>query len=116
MMSKTDDILQLSRAESFIARSRREGGEPDILCHLAQEASKLANAALERANYSSIRKEQKDDRELAAAIGRIQAVAAIAAARLGLEDKMIAAGRDKLGKAWALEIDPDWRCASDEQI
>lgn len=65
--------------------------------------------------YGDNNKEHRDERELAGAIGRVQAMAAIAAARLGLKDKAIAAGRDKLSKAWAREIDPDWRCSNDDQ-
>lgn len=102
-------------AEYFLAHNRREVAELTILRRLAQEASRLACAALELTNHGDINKEHRDERELAAAIGRMQAVAAIAAERLGLKDKAIAAGRDKLSKAWALEIDPEWRCANDEQ-
>lgn len=102
-------------AEYFIAHNRREVAELTILRRLAQEASRLACAALELPCYGDIRREHLAERGLAAAIGRMQAMAAIAAARLGLKDKAIAAGRDKLSKAWALEIDPEWRCANDEQ-
>lgn len=105
----------MTNAEYFIAHNRRDVSDLEILIRLAQEASKLANAALERTNHGNISKEHRDDRELAAAIGRMQAVAAISAERIGLKDKAISASRDKLGKAWALKIDPEWRCASNEQ-
>lgn len=58
-------------SEYFIAHNRREAGDHDILMRLAQEASRLACAALERPFYGDIRREHLAERGLAAAIGRM---------------------------------------------
>lgn len=104
----------INNAEYFIAHNRRDVGDHEILMRLAQEASKLASAALERCNEGSLAKDRKDERALAAAIGCVQAVAEIVAERISLGADQIATSRNKLSKAWALEIDPDWRRASDD--
>lgn len=58
-------------AEYFIAHNRREVAELTILRRLAQEASRLACAALELPCYGDIRREHLAERGLAAAIGRM---------------------------------------------
>jgi|GEM_PF-5317115 hypothetical protein len=105
----------ISSAEYFIAHNRLDVSDHEILMRLAQEASRLACAALERCNEGSLAKDRKDERALAAAIGYVQAAAEIAAERISLGADQIATSRNKLSKAWALEIDPNWRCASDDQ-
>ena len=101
-------------SEYFIAHNRREVGDDEILMRLAQEASRLASAALERPFYGDIRREHLAERELAA-IGRMQATIAIAVERFKFGDKAINTIKKKFVLKWAREIDPDWRCANDEQ-
>lgn len=104
----------MTNAEYFIAHNLRGVTDLTVLRRLAQEAGKLVSAALELPCYGDIRKERRAERELVAALGRIQAMVEIAVERLDLDGKAIATSRNKLSKAWALEIDPDWRCASDD--
>lgn len=115
MMSKTDEILQLSRAEYFIAHSYEEVPDLEISCRLSQAASRLACAALELPCYGGTRKERRAKRDFIAALGCVLAMAAIAADRYYLDDVMISDSRKNAGLKWALEITPEWRCASDEQ-
>lgn len=104
----------MTNAEYFVAHNRRDVGDHEILMRLAQEASKLASAALERCNEGSLAKDRKDERALAAAIGCVQAAAEIVAERISLSADQIATTRGKFGKSWALGIDPNWRRASDD--
>lgn len=101
-------------AEYFIARNRRKVGDDEILIRLAQEASRLACAALERPFYGDIRREHLAERKLAAAIGCMQAAIAIAVERFKFEGKAIKTAREKFGLKCAREIDPEWRCANDD--
>ena len=104
----------MTNAEYFVAHNRREVGDLEILIRLAQEASRLAFAALELPCPGDIRKEHLAERELIDALGRMQAAAKIAVERFALGSKA-AAAREKAGTKWAREIDPEWRCASNEQ-
>lgn len=101
-------------AEYFIAHNRREVCELEILHRLAQEASKLACAALELPCRGDIRKEHRAERELVDALGRVQAAISIAVERFEF-DGAVATAREKAGLKWAREVAPDWRCASDDQ-
>lgn len=101
-------------AEYFIAHNRREVAELTILRRLAQEASRLACAALELPCYGDIRREHLAERGLVDALGRMQAAMEIAMERFELGDKA-AAAREKAGLKWAREVDPDWRCSSDDK-
>lgn len=99
-------------AEYAIAHMRRGLSDREILITLAQGAAKLADAALERLDEGSITKDKRDDLALAAAIGRIEAVAEVAIERLKLE---VANPRKKAGIKWARKIDPDWRIHDDQE-